>query len=1319
MSTIMVMKPLPGPGDWRPPSELPDLRRVGRIAIDTETCDEGLRGDRGSAWPWRGGYICGISVACRDESGIRGNYFPLRHPDSENFERENVRRWLTDLIAAGVKFTTHNGIYDWGWLWADLCVAMPPSEQLDEIGAQATLIDENRFNYSLDALCAWRGLPGKDTALLEEAAKAAGFKVSKKTPLQSYIWQLPGHIVGPYAEADAANTLALFESLDPILDKEGTRAAYRLEVDLLPMVHEMRRRGVRIDTAAAEQTRDLLLQKRDAKLTELSEKLGVRVGMEEIGRNKWLTQTFDHYGIAYPRTAKGNPSFTAGTTGWMHKHEHWLPRLIVKADKAHNAGTKFLETYILGHAVNGRVHAEIHPHRSDDGGTRSLRFSYSHPPLQQMTAHDEELAPLIRGVFLPEDGEVWAESDISQQEFRLIVHYAVAQDLRKAKEAAERYRTDPNTDFHQLVSDWTGLERASAKNTNFAKAFGAGGRKFAAMIGKSEGEARAIYDRYDRELPFVRQLAARCQNTAAKQGYLELYDGARRHWDAWEAPEIARTKGLGRCSREEAERRVRDPIDPWYGRRIQRAETHKAMNALVQGSAARHTKLWMRACWREGIVPLLQMHDALACSVASPELAERVAQLGREVVTLEVPVQVDLKFGRSWGDAKHRWEGLTGAAPAPKQNPEPAPRPAPEPEPEPQLSEPVTEGTPRLPEDPPAEKKVPPPPGMPSQMTRKMKADLAARGFTPDQIYNMTPGQAWEHLQKSPSGALRTPEPPPPPPLEIELTRLTKDGGPLTKRISLSPDGTLVKDGAACVMAHGTAERVRLASVDALGTLIEDLAPSQAIALGTLRTDLPDMVEVATKRRVVNGVARSDIIARTGANIIYRGPAFALLDYDSKGMSPAVAAALERAGGFWGALLTVLPALKDAARVTRRSTSAGLSRADTGEALPGSDGVHVYVAEKDGADGERFLRALHDRCWLAGFGWMLVSTSGALLEHSIVDRMVGGPERLVFEGGPVLVPPVQQDKESRRPMAVDGVALDTVVVCPSLSIVEGARLDELKARERERLAPERAKAREAFVEAQAKKLVARTGMLEKAARLVIVRQCEGVLRPDIVLPFDDPELAGHTVGDVLANPEFYEGETLADPLEGVDYGRCVARIMRGADGTPWIHSFAHGRTIYELEHDAASVRKALEAAAKDDVVATFAKLIVAADLDAIERADLRQLAKKLCGAGLRVIDDMLKAAQQKQSAQKAKATQVHRAAQRRDPRPWIRSPVEDDPWLPQMAVINDVIGKVTTARPPARDIDDDAMRVRKLPVPKTHAFTQSEVNVEPEETTND
>jgi hypothetical protein len=545
----------------------------------------------------------------------------------------------------------------------------------------------------------------------------------------------------------------------------------------------------------------------------------------------------------------------------------------------------------------------------------------------------------------------------------------------------------------------------------------------------------------------------------------------------------------------------------------------------------------------------------------------------------------------------------------------------------------------------------------------------------------------------------------------IELALLTSDG-PFTKTISLAPDGTLKKDAAGGVMSHGTAERICLAGVAELGPLIEGLTSNQALALGTLRADLPDKVEVTTKRRLLKGVARPDVIARTNADIVYRGPAFALLDYDSKGMPAAVRIELERVDGFLGALLMVLPKLKSTALLVRRSTSAGLWRADTREALPGSDGL---VEVKDGADSERFLRALHDRCWLHGFGWMVVSAAGTLLERSIVDRMVFAPSRPVFEGPPVLIAPVQQKR--RRPVVVAGRALDTKATCQSLTIVEQARLRELKARERERLEPEMAKARAAFVEAQAKKLVARTGMGEKAARQVIERQCERVLRPDIVLPFDDPELAECRVADVLADPERFEGETLADPLEGVIYGRCVAKIMRRADGTPWIHSFAHGRTIYKLKLDAVSVRKAMEQAAKDDVVATFTRLATGADLDPVELAGLRQLAKKLSGITLGVIDDALKLEQEQQAAQEAEHRRLEYQQRRDDPRAYIRAPLLDEPWLPQMAVLNDVIGKVVATRPPARDIDGDMTRVRKLPVPNMHAFTDLEANAEPGEAT--
>jgi DNA polymerase I-like protein with 3'-5' exonuclease and polymerase domains len=471
---------------WHPPTELPDLRNAGLIAIDTETRDKRLQAELGSGWPFHDCYICGVSVAWRAEGEIRAHYFPIRHPDSDNFDAEEVFAWIRNHVASDVRFVTQNGGYDWGWLRTEAGIKMPPAARLEEIGALATLIDENRRNYSLAALCSWRGVAGKETNSLKEGTAALG--LPKRAKPQAHIWQMPARFVGPYAEADATCTLALFESLDPVIDQEGTRNAYRLEVDLLPLVLEMRLRGIRIDVPAAERARDLLLQKRDAVFAELSEKLDAKVGMQEIGRTTWLAETFDKQRIKYPRTAMDNPSFTAGTTGWMHRHEHWLPRLIVKADKYNNAAVNFLQGYILDHAVKNRIHAEIHPHRSDEGGTRSLRFSYSNPPLQLMPSRDEEITPLIRGVFLPEEGEVWAKPDISQQEFRFIVHYAAQHKLTRAQEAVDRYSNDPISDFHKMVAEMTGIERTSAKAANFAKAFGAGVRKFAAMIGKREGD---------------------------------------------------------------------------------------------------------------------------------------------------------------------------------------------------------------------------------------------------------------------------------------------------------------------------------------------------------------------------------------------------------------------------------------------------------------------------------------------------------------------------------------------------------------------------------------------------------------------------------------------------------------------------------------------------------------------------------------------------------------------------------------------------------------------------------------------------------------
>ena len=333
--------------DWQPPSELPDLRRAGIVGLDLETCDAALAADRGSGWATRQGHICGVSIAYRADGALRTHYIPIRHPDTENFDAEQVYAWIKDHVDSDLRFVTQNGGYDWGWLRTEGGISMPPGERLEEVGALATMVDENRHRYSLEALCQWRGLPGKDESLLLEGCAALELitNTRRKFKPQNHIYRLPARYVGPYAEADAANTLALFESLNPILDQEGTRTAYRLECDLLPMVLEMRRRGVRIDVPAAERARDLLLAKRDTVLAELSNKLGVPVSMHELARPKWLAETFDREGIKYPRTKKGNPSFTGGQKGWMDRHPHWLPRLVWTAEKYHKAGADFAQLH--------------------------------------------------------------------------------------------------------------------------------------------------------------------------------------------------------------------------------------------------------------------------------------------------------------------------------------------------------------------------------------------------------------------------------------------------------------------------------------------------------------------------------------------------------------------------------------------------------------------------------------------------------------------------------------------------------------------------------------------------------------------------------------------------------------------------------------------------------------------------------------------------------------------------------------------------------------------------------------------------------------
>lgn len=638
--------------DWKPPTELPDLRGLEHVALDRETKDDGLSGKRGPGWAFGAGKVIGVSAAWREGEAVRSFYAPVAHPESACFDKEQVAQWERDHAKAGVRFVMQNAPYDVGWGDADMGV--PPPPLIDDTTCMAYMVDENRYEFGLDALCAWRGIPGKSFRTLHEAAAIYGLDSGKD------LWRMPARYVGEYAEQDAVSTLLLAESLRPEMVKQEVLEAYDLEMDLLPMVHAMRKRGIRVDLERAEQAKAHCLKVSADTFAEMSDKLGQTVGMDDVRRNEWMERTFDALKITYPRAKKSDQgSFEAK---WMKNAEHWLPRTIVKAKAYREAADKFIQNYIMDFAHNGRLHASVNQFKSEDGGTRTYRFSYADPPLQQMPHRDELLATLIRGLFLPEEGEVWESCDYSQQEYRLIVHFAEKNKLRKAQDAANRYRGDPHTDFHSMVADMTGLARKPAKDTNFAKAYGAGVKKFAAMINKSEEEASAIMTQYDREMPFVKELYDLCQKKAERTGFIRLLDGARIHFDMWEPAWLSsedKSRGwssggkikMGFCRLEEAKLRQEEETHPWHGKRLRRAECRKAMNGLIQGSAARQTKMAMRACWREGYLPLIQMHDELGFSQSSAKEGERIAEIMRDVVKLSVPMAVDAEYGPTWGRA--------------------------------------------------------------------------------------------------------------------------------------------------------------------------------------------------------------------------------------------------------------------------------------------------------------------------------------------------------------------------------------------------------------------------------------------------------------------------------------------------------------------------------------------------------------------------------------------------------------------------------------------------------------------------------------------
>ena len=607
--------------EWVMPDELKDLRGHKEIAIDLETNDPHLK-QLGSGNVTNRGHIAGVAVAVEGWSG----YFPIHHEQGGNMDKKLVLGWLQDILnQENTTFIFHNAMYDVCWLRsAGLTIKGPIVDTM----IAASLIDENRMSYALNNLAKYYVGLGKDEKVLVEAAKEYGLDP------KADMWRMPAMFVGQYAERDAESTLKLWQTLKRELYNQELMDVFTLETNLFPCLVDMRFKGVRVDLEKSQKIKLNLIKREETLIKKIKDLTGVEV---EIMAARSIAKAFDKLKLPYDRTAKSNePSFTKN---FLQNHPHELPKAIAEARELNKAHSTFIDS-ITKHAVDGRIHADINQIRSDAGGTVTGRFSMSNPNLQQIPARHPELGPMIRSIFIPEEKHVWGSFDYSQQEPRILVHYAKLQNLEGVDEIVDAYNAG-DADFHQVVADMAGIERKQAKTINLGLMYGMGKNKLMAELGLMKESAEKLIRQYHSKAPFVKQLMDNVSRKANDRGKIRTLGGRACHFDLWQPVQFGVFKPL---PLEQARKEYDEPL--------KRAFTYKALNKLIQGSAADMTKKSMVALYKNGIIPHIQIHDEVDISIESQKQAEDIIEIMESAVELKVPNKVDYEKGANWGEIK-------------------------------------------------------------------------------------------------------------------------------------------------------------------------------------------------------------------------------------------------------------------------------------------------------------------------------------------------------------------------------------------------------------------------------------------------------------------------------------------------------------------------------------------------------------------------------------------------------------------------------------------------------------------------------------------
>jgi DNA polymerase I-like protein with 3'-5' exonuclease and polymerase domains len=641
-----------------------DLTDIDLVAVDLETYDPNLK-TKGLGAVRKDGFVTGIAIATKNQS----LYFPIAHAMTDNLNVNNTWEYLDEKLFKNkdIRKVFHNAMYDVCWIRSAIG-HMPQGQLLDTMIA-ASVIDETRMRYSLDAISKDYLKESKYKYDLAEKSLA---ECGIKDPM-SNMHKLPYSLVKDYAEQDVNLTLKLWnlfeKKLDEVLytktNEDGSkelktcRQIFELETKLFPCLVDMKFKGVKIDVEKAKTLGKLLEKRRDNLVKIIKKRTGIDV---EIWAASSIKNLLDHQKITkYKKTKAGLPQLPKD---FLKTHENRYLRMIVKARECDKAKGTFVEG-LLEFVHEGRIHADINQIRSDQGGTVTGRFSMSNPNLQQIPSRGI-IGKKMRELFLPEDGCVWGSFDYSQQEPRIVVHYALKLGLPGTDTLKDEFNKE-DADFHQIVADMAQISRTMAKTINLGLFYGMGKIKLASELNLTRPKANALFAEYHAKVPFVRRLSQDLIEFAEEHKLLFTLKDRFCRFNKWETRNrewnntINRYEPVPILTRQDAEtafkaellEKFKDNVADNYMQDFDRyykpAFTYKALNRLIQGSAADMTKKAMVDLYEKGILPQIQIHDELCLSIKNDNDALVVKETMEQAIPLEVKNKVNYKKGKNWG----------------------------------------------------------------------------------------------------------------------------------------------------------------------------------------------------------------------------------------------------------------------------------------------------------------------------------------------------------------------------------------------------------------------------------------------------------------------------------------------------------------------------------------------------------------------------------------------------------------------------------------------------------------------------------------------